>query len=72
MLKEVAVLLVGDEAVALAPRLQTTGYLTLDWSAGAAALAPAPRAGYCKHGDTWQQTEAGASVLTSSGFDTSL
>ena len=43
MLKEVAVLLVGDEAVALAPRLQTTGYLTLDWSAGAAALAPAPK-----------------------------
>jgi DNA-binding response OmpR family regulator len=42
MQKEVAVLLVGNQALALAPRLQATGYLTLDWSAGAAAMAPAP------------------------------
>lgn len=44
MQNAVAVLLVGQQAAALAPRLQATGYLTLDWSAGAAALVPDPGA----------------------------
>ena len=43
MLTNAAVLLVGDQAAALAPRLQSSGYATLDWSAGAAALAPDPQ-----------------------------
>ena len=37
-----AVLLVGAQAVGLAARLEASGYQPLDWSAGAAALAPAP------------------------------
>ena len=36
------VLLVGAQAVGLAPRLEASGYQVLDWSAGSAALRPAP------------------------------
>ena len=39
-----AVLLVGSEAVELTPRLEASGYQTLDWSAGAAACSPVPGA----------------------------
>ncbi|MGC6481954.1 MAG: winged helix-turn-helix domain-containing protein [Synechococcus sp.] len=39
-----AVLLVGAQAVALAPRLAASGYQTVDWSTGAAACNPAPGA----------------------------
>ena len=40
-----AVLLVGDQAVALSARLEASGFQPLDWSAGAASLSPAPGAG---------------------------
>ena len=40
-----AVLLVGAQAVELAPRLEASGYQPLDWSAGPAACSPAPGAG---------------------------
>ena len=36
------VLLVGAQAVGLAPRLEASGYQVLDWSAGSAALRPVP------------------------------
>ena len=39
-----AVLLVGDQAVGLAARLEASGYQPLDWSAGAASLSPPPEA----------------------------
>ena len=39
-----AVLLVGAQAVELAPRLEASGYQPLDWSAGAAACRPVPEA----------------------------
>lgn len=42
MAKAPAVLLVGAQAMGLAARLEASGYQPLDWSAGAAALSPAP------------------------------
>ena len=39
-----AVLLVGDQAVGLAARLEASGYQPLDWSAGAASFSPPPEA----------------------------